>query len=96
MYVKDKKTISLPFAIRAGTSFAAAAFHIEKRGKLEPGYYADLVIFKPDQIHETATYTEPQQYAQGMHYVFVNGTAAIEQGKYTGKLAGKALRRGAP
>ena len=50
-------------------------------------------VFDPKTIRDEATYVEPTKLAAGMRYVFVNGTAAVNDGKLTGAMAGKALRR---
>ncbi|HZT80623.1 MAG TPA: D-aminoacylase, partial [Gemmataceae bacterium] len=62
------------------------------RGYLKAGQFADVVVFDPKTFRDTATFDRPQQYATGVRYLFVNGKLAIDGGKYTGTLAGKALR----
>jgi N-acyl-D-aspartate/D-glutamate deacylase len=93
-YVYDKKIITLPFAIRASSALAAETLRIPERGRLAPGYFADVAVFDEKTIAERATYEEPERLAIGMKYVIVNGKLALENGKYTGALAGRALRSG--
>jgi N-acyl-D-aspartate/D-glutamate deacylase len=92
LYVREKKTISLPFAIRASSALAAQTFHFADRGLLRQGYYADVIAFDPANVTDRATYEQPDIPATGMKCVIVNGKIAVEAGKYTGALAGHALR----
>lgn len=92
-YVFKRKVISLPFAIRSMTSLTAQTLQIPQRGLLREGYYADVAVFDPKTIADLATYEHPQILAAGMRYVIVNGKLAVDDGKYTGALAGKPLRK---
>lgn len=60
---------------------------------LKEGYRADIVVFDPNSITDTAAYDDPVLYPQGIEYVFVNGEMVVEHGAYTGKLPGKVLRK---
>lgn len=93
LYVYQKKTITLPFAIRASSALAAETFHFADRGLLREGYFADVIAFDPATVTDRATYEHPDVLAAGMRYVIVNGKIAVQGGKYTGALAGRALRR---
>jgi dihydroorotase/N-acyl-D-amino-acid deacylase len=62
------------------------------RGVIKAGLWADLVVFDPETIRDLATFEHPNQLAQGMDYVLVNGVPVIAQGKLTGSLPGKVLR----
>lgn len=92
-YVYNKKLISLPFAIRSSSALAAETFGISERGKLRVGYFADVIVFDEKTVADRATYVQPELLAVGMQYVIVNGKVAVDQGKYTGILAGRALRK---
>jgi N-acyl-D-amino-acid deacylase len=92
-YVFEKRVISLPFAIRSSSSLTAETFRITERGKLKIGYFADVIVFDPKEIRDLATYEEPEKLATGMRFVLVNGKIAVDEGKFTGVLAGRALRR---
>lgn len=72
-YVLKRQTFSLEEAIRKMTSFPATAIGIPKRGFLEVGYYADILIFDPAQIKAHATYEQPHQLATGFDWILVNG-----------------------
>jgi N-acyl-D-amino-acid deacylase len=89
-YAMDRKVIDLPFAIRSMTSLPAQIMRLRDRGWIRPGYWADLVIFD-ETIEDMATFTEPHQYPKGIPYVFVNGVAVVDDGKFTKALPGKVL-----
>jgi N-acyl-D-aspartate/D-glutamate deacylase len=91
-YVYTKKTISLPFFIRASTSLPAETFKLKERGILREGYFADVVVFDERTVADRSTYEEPTLLAAGMRWVVVNGKLAVDDGRPTGSLAGRALR----
>ena len=82
---------SLETLINRMTAFPASRFGLTDRGLLRPGKAADVVVFDPDLINDTATYDEPKSYPEGIGYVLVNGRIAVEDGIPTGVLAGRAL-----
>jgi N-acyl-D-amino-acid deacylase len=79
--------------IQASSSQVAETFNLKGRGKLSPGYFADVIVFDEKTIGDRATYDNPEVFAEGMKYVIVNGKVAIDGGKYVGALAGRALRK---
>jgi len=91
-YVRDEKILTLQEAVRKLTSLPAANLKLEKRGKLYPGYYADLALFNPDSIADHATYENPHRYSTGMVHVFVNGIQVLENGDHTRATPGRILR----
>ena len=91
-YVRQDSVISLEFAIRKMTSLAAQRVGLADRGLLRPGMYADITVFDPATIIDLATFEEPSHTSTGISYVFVNGTAVIDNGKVTPALPGRALR----
>ncbi|MTI41972.1 N-acyl-D-amino-acid deacylase family protein [Fulvivirga lutimaris] len=91
-YVRDENVISLEEAIYKLTTLPATNLKIKKRGALKTGYYADIVLFDPNQIQDHATFEDPMQYSTGMSHVFVNGVQVIKEGEHTGALAGKVVR----
>jgi len=96
-YVRDLKMMSLEQGIRKITSLPAQREHLVNRGLIKEGFFGDITIFDPATILDKATYTEPAQLSTGVKYVFVNGQLEYEDGKMTGTMAEKALRRnGAP
>lgn len=93
LYVNEKKTITLPAAIHSSTALTAQTLHLADRGLLRENYIADIIVFDPAAVADRATYEHPDIPATGMKYVIVNGKIAVEDGKYTGVLAGRALHR---
>jgi N-acyl-D-aspartate/D-glutamate deacylase len=79
-------------AVRSASGLPADVLHLPERGYLRAGYIADVVVFDPAKYRDVATYDNPHQYAAGVRWLFVNGEAAIKEGKYTGALAGRMLR----
>jgi N-acyl-D-aspartate/D-glutamate deacylase len=93
VYVNEKKIITLPYAVHSSSGLTAETFHLKDRGFPRAGYFADVIVFDPASVAERATYEQPAILAAGMKYVFVNGKLAVDNGKYTGALAGKAIRK---
>jgi N-acyl-D-amino-acid deacylase len=91
-YVRDEGVIPLEEAIRRLTSLPANNLRLQRRGLLEPGYFADVVVFDPDRIQDHATYDEPHQYATGILHVAVNGELVLRDGEHTGALPGRVIR----
>src|SRR5205814_375147 len=87
-YVRERRLLSLPEAIARMTGMPAQKLRLDRRGLLAPGYFADVVVFDPASIQDTATFTDPRQLPRGIHAVLVNGVAAVEEGRITGKLGG--------
>ncbi|MCP9747753.1 amidohydrolase family protein [Lacihabitans sp. CS3-21] len=91
-YVRDEKVISLEEAIRKLTSLPCDNLKIKKRGRLEVGNYADVVIFDPMKIQDKATFEKPHQLSDGMMHVFVNGTQVVKNGQHTNKKPGRFVK----
>jgi len=91
-YVREQHTMTLEEAVRKMTSQAASRVGIHDRGILRPGMFADITIFDPAKIQDTATYKEPLHYATGIQYVLVNGKPVISKGHITEERPGYALR----
>jgi len=92
-YVIDKPVITMEQAIHAATGLPASVFAIPDRGVLRVGAFADVIVFDPATVRDTATYQKPHAYAQGMEYVFVNGQPALTNGKPTTSRHGRVLLR---
>ena len=90
-YVRDERVISLEEAIRKLTSLPAATLRIKDRGRLAPGYFADVVVFDPATINDRATYEMPHQYATGVRHVWVNGVQVLREGEHTGAKPGRMV-----
>jgi len=92
-YVLNRRIISMPFAVRASSSLVAETFRIPERGRLSPGFFADVIVFDERTIADRSTYEKPMELAVGMKYVVVNGKIAVEDGKFNGVLAGRPLKK---
>jgi N-acyl-D-amino-acid deacylase len=91
VYVNERNVIDLPFAVRSMTSLPAAVYGMKDRGVLRPGAWADVLVFDPDKVRDTATYVDPHQLAEGIEYVLINGVLEKDAGTYTGSLGGKVV-----
>lgn len=92
-YSRELGLMSLEETIHHLTGRPAERLKLDRRGLVRQGYAADLVLFDPETVSDAATFDHPRQPAVGIHYVFVNGEAAIDGGHPTGTRAGRALRR---
>lgn len=92
-YVRDEKVIPLEEAIRRMTSLAATISQLTDRGTIAKDKWADLVIFDPATVRDTATFENPFSYPQGIDTVIVNGQVVLDEGTHTGTKPGKVLRR---
>ncbi|HVF48253.1 MAG TPA: D-aminoacylase [Pyrinomonadaceae bacterium] len=90
-YVREKKVLTLPEAIRKMTSWPATRMRMASRGLIKEGCWADVVIFDYDKIQDGATYEYPFRTPTGIDYVLVNGQVVIEKGKHTGAKPGKVI-----
>jgi N-acyl-D-aspartate/D-glutamate deacylase len=90
-YVRERRVLTLPDAIRKMTSLNADKAGMKERGRLKPGMRADIAIFDPVRVIDTATFERPHQYPVGIEYVIVNGAVALENGQHTGALAGQVI-----
>jgi N-acyl-D-amino-acid deacylase len=95
-YSIEDQVLPLEQAIRSASGLPADIIHLPERGYLKAGRFADVVVFDPKTFRDTATYDKPHQFAPGVKWIYVNGTAAIADGQQTGKLAGRALRHVTP
>jgi N-acyl-D-aspartate/D-glutamate deacylase len=93
-YVREEKVLTLEDAIRRMTSLPANRLGLGDRGRIAPGMAADLVLFDPDRIRDTATFTDPLRFAEGVDYLLVNGEPVIDAGRLTDRKPGQVLRRG--
>lgn len=91
-YVRDQRLMPLEQAIRKITSLPAQREHLRDRGLLKEGFFADITVFDPANIIDTATYEQPAQLSRGVKYVLVNGQLEYDNGRLTGIAAGRPLR----
>ncbi len=90
-YARQKQVMSLETAIHKMTGKPASVLGIKDRGRLKPGFKADIVVFDPDSIIDTADYSNPISYPEGIDYVIVNGKITVEKGQVSAG-SGRVLR----
>ncbi|MCU0594942.1 MAG: D-aminoacylase [Desulfobacterota bacterium] len=91
-YVRQDGVLTLEEAVRKMTSLPASIYGLQAKGRLKIGLDADLVLFDPETIRDTATFIEPDQAPEGIPYVLVGGRLAVEEGRVTGTARGSVLR----
>ena len=87
----DGKTVPLAEAVRKMTSLPAGHFGLSDRGVIAEGKAADVVVFDPETVRDTADYTMPHSLAEGISHVIINGTHTVADGRLTGNRAGRWL-----
>ncbi|MGH9863500.1 MAG: amidohydrolase family protein, partial [Candidatus Acidiferrales bacterium] len=92
-YVRQRKLLDLPTAIKKMTSLPADQIGLSDRGRLARGLKADLAVFDAAGLEDRATFADPHRYPAGIAYVVVNGVVVVEQGRHTGARPGRVLRR---
>jgi len=94
-YVREDSVLSLEDAVHRMSLMAARRLGLHDRGIIAPGMLADLVVFDPEQIRDMAEFgAGATQYAEGVDYLFVNGTPVIDDGQLMDVMPGRVLRRG--
>jgi N-acyl-D-amino-acid deacylase len=91
-YVRDEKSLTLQEAVRRLSAMPAHNLGLRDRGMLKAGNFADVVIFDPATIGDTATYETPRQFATGVRWVLVNGGVALKEGNPTALATGRVVR----
>ncbi len=92
-YVREKRLLTLEQAIHKMTGAPAARLGLRSKGLLRWGMDADIVVFDPATVRDTATYPDPHRYPEGIRHVVVNGTLTVRDGRHTGARAGRILAR---
>ncbi len=92
-YVKENPVLTLVNFIYKSSALTASTFGIERRGSIEVGNFADIIIFSEEDYKPRANFSEPRLLSEGVRYVFVNGELAIEKGEPTVELSGRVLRK---
>ena len=91
-YVQDEKLMTLQEAVRKMSALPAETLRIERRGRLQTGYFADIVVFDPSKVRDLATFENPHRYATGIVHVLVNGIQVLRDGEHTGAKPGRVVR----
>ena len=92
-YVRERGVMDLATAVHKSSGLAAAHVGIRDRGVIRPGVFADLVLFDAERIVDRATPQEPHAVSVGVHRVWVNGEVVFADGRTTGRLPGRVIRR---
>jgi len=90
-YVREEKVLSLEEAVKKMSFDTATQFDLADRGVIREGAWADLVLFDAQSVVDTATYTKPHTYPEGIPFVIVNGVVVVDQGQHTNALPGQVL-----
>ncbi len=90
--VREDSLFTLENAVHRLSGLPASRFHLNKRGVLQVGNFADVVLFNPLTVQDQATFTEPHQYATGVVHVFINGKQVLANGEHTGATPGRIIR----
>ena len=90
-YVRERRWLRLEEAVRKFTAMPAAKFGLRDRGLLRPGLAADVTIFDAATITDRASFETPAVYPDGISHVFVNGVAAVTNGRLTSSRSGSVL-----
>jgi len=92
-YVRKKKLLTIEEAVKKMTSMPAELLGMKGRGRVQQGYYADVVVFDPETVSDRSTFAELQQAPVGINAVLVNGVIALQDGKVLCKTAGRLLAK---
>ncbi len=90
-FVRTRNLLPVEAAVRKMTSLPAEHFGLERRGRIKPGWYADVTVFDPDSVADRASFEHPREFPAGIPYVIVNGRPVVEEGRHTGNRRGKVL-----
>ncbi|NDV16662.1 amidohydrolase family protein [Muricauda sp. TY007] len=92
-FVKEDNVLDLASFINQSSSKTAKILKLPKRGTLQEGNYADIIIFDPNAFTDKANYLDAFQLSEGLIYSIINGKLSIEEGEFTEKLNGRMLKK---
>ncbi|HUM10233.1 MAG TPA: D-aminoacylase [Myxococcaceae bacterium] len=90
-YVRQQRLLTLEEAVRKMTSLPAHRLGLPDLGVVRPGALADLVVFDPATVIDTATFEVPRAYPLGFDLVVVGGQVVLEHGVRTDARPGGPL-----
>lgn len=92
-YARDQSVMTIETAVRRMTGLPAEVFGLRHRGRVQQGFFADLVVFDPTSVADQASFTDPITPSTGIELVFVNGQVSFSEGRTSGRRPGRVLRR---
>ncbi|MDP3800106.1 MAG: amidohydrolase family protein [bacterium] len=93
-YVKEKKVLTIEEAVYKMSAKPAEWMGLKGRGVIAKDFFADIVVFDPNNIKDNSTFENPLKYPTGIKNVLVNGKIALNESGFSGVLAGQILKKG--
>lgn len=93
LYVREKKILTLEEAVFKMSGRPAEWLNLKHRGIIAKNNFADLVVFNPEKIKDTASYVNPYRHPEGISHVIINGKPTIKSGEYQKISAGRVIRK---
>lgn len=90
-FVRDRRILTLEAAVHKMTGMCAERLRLRDRGRVAPGFAADLVVFDPATVGDEATFADPHRYPRGIPYVVVNGAVVLDDGRFCAAGTGRIL-----
>ena len=91
-YVRERRAMPLETAVHKMSGLPARKLGLGDRGVLREAAVADVVVFDPDRVGDTATFDDPHRYPEGIAHVVVSGVHTIRDEEQTGEMGGRAVR----
>jgi N-acyl-D-aspartate/D-glutamate deacylase len=89
--LREKGLLTLGEAVHKMTGKPARKPGLDRRGELTEGCFADVVVFDPAAIRDRATFEQPHQFAEGVHWVIADGHITLDRGMHSSRLVGRVL-----
>jgi len=93
-YCRELGAFDLATAVKKLAAMPAERAGLTERGRILPGFHADLVVFDPARVADRATFAEPRLPPVGIDWVIVAGRVVVQGGAITGERPGSVLRAG--
>ena len=92
-FVGKSKPLSIEEGVSRITGAASRRLCLSNRGLLRKGYWADIVVFDPQQLVDRTSLQDPAVFPTGIEYVVINGEIVVENGQYLDRRQGRLLRK---